>query len=41
MLIAVAKEKAAALLGTLREHYPHVQVIGEVGPRRSHSLVVS
>jgi selenide,water dikinase len=41
MLIAVAREKAAALLGTLREHYPHAQVIGEVGPRRSHSLVVS
>jgi selenide,water dikinase len=27
MLIAVAREKAAALLGTLREHYPHAQAI--------------
>ena len=41
MLIAVTKEKAAALLRKLRENYPHAQVIGEVAPRRSRSIVVS
>jgi selenide, water dikinase len=41
MLIAVAQEKAGALLSNLREHYPRAQIIGRVSPRGSHSLVVS
>ena len=41
MLIAIAENKAGALLRTLREHYPHAQIIGRVSPRGSHSLVVS
>ena len=41
MLIAVTKAKAAALLETLRENYPHAQVIGQVSPRGSRSIVVS
>ena len=41
MLIAVTKEKATALLGKLRENYPHAHVIGQVVPRRSRSIVVS
>jgi selenide,water dikinase len=41
MLIAVAEEKADALLRTLRENYPRAQIIGRVSPRGSHSIVVS
>jgi selenide, water dikinase len=41
MLIAVADEKAEALLRTLRENYPRAQIIGRVSPRSSHSIVVS
>jgi selenide, water dikinase len=41
MLIAVAEEKAEALLHTLRENYPGAQIIGRVSPRGSHSIVVS
>jgi selenide,water dikinase len=41
MLIAVAEEKAEALLRTLRENYPRAQIIGRVSPRGSHSIVVS
>ena len=41
MLIAVAEEKAEALLSTLRENYPRAQIIGRVSPRGSHSIVVS
>ena len=41
MLIAIAEEKAEALLRTLRENYPRAQIIGRVSPRGSHSLVVS
>jgi selenide,water dikinase len=41
MLIAVAEDKAEALLRTLRENYPRAQIIGRVSPRGSHSLVVS
>ena len=41
MLIAVAEDKAEALLGTLRENYTQAQIIGRVFPRGSHSLVVS
>jgi selenide,water dikinase len=41
MLIAIAQDKADAMLRTLREHYPQAQVIGRVSPRGSHSLVVS
>ena len=41
MLIAVAAEKADALLRKLRDHYPRAQIIGRVSPRGSHSLVVS
>ena len=41
MLIAVTKAKATALLETLREKYPHAQIIGQVFPRGSRSIVVS
>lgn len=41
MLIAVAEEKAEALLGKLRENYPRAQIIGRVAPRGSRSIVVS
>ena len=41
MLIAVAEEKAEALLHTLRENYPRAQIIGRGSPRGSHSIVVS
>lgn len=41
MLIAVAEEKAEALLGKLRENYPRAQIIGRVSPRGSRSIVVS
>lgn len=41
MLIAIAENKADALLRTLRENYPQAQIIGRVSPRGSHSIVVS
>lgn len=41
MLIAVAEDKAEALLDTLRENYPQAQIIGRASPRGSHSIVVS
>jgi len=41
MLIAVAEDKAEALLGTLRENYSRAQIIGKVVPRGSRSIVVS
>ena len=41
MLIAVAEDKAEALLRTLRDHYRQAQIIGRVSPRGSHSIVVS
>ena len=41
MLIAVAANKADALLRTLRNNYPRAQIIGRVSPCGSHSLVVS
>jgi selenide,water dikinase len=41
MLIAVAENKADALLRTLRHNYPHAQMIARVSPRGSHSIVVS
>jgi selenide, water dikinase len=41
MLIAVAEDKAEALLGKLRENYPRAQIIGRISPRDSHSIVVS
>ena len=41
MLIAIAADRAEALLTTLREHYPRAQIIGRVSPRDSRSLVVS
>jgi len=41
MLIAVTEDKAEALLRTLRNNYPHAQIIGRVFPRRSHSIIVS
>ena len=41
MLIAVAEDKAEALLGALRQNYPQAQIIGRVSPRDSHSIVVS
>jgi len=41
MLISISEEKAAALLNTLRDHYPQAQIIGKVKPRGSHSLIVT
>ena len=41
MLIAIAEDKADALLTRLRDHYPGAQIIGRVSPRGSRSLVVS
>jgi selenide,water dikinase len=41
MLIAITEDKADALLRTLRNNYPHAQIIGRVFPRRSHSIIVS
>jgi selenide,water dikinase len=41
MLIAIAEDKAAALLDALRNNYPRAEIIGRVSPRGSHSLVVS
>jgi selenide,water dikinase len=41
MLIAVAEDKAEALLGKLRANYPQAQIIGRVSPRDSRSIVVS
>jgi selenide,water dikinase len=41
MLIAIAENKAEALLRTLRENYPRAQIIGRVSPRGSRSIVVS
>ena len=41
MLIAIAEDKAEALLARLRENYPRAQIIGRVSPRGSHSIVVS
>jgi selenide, water dikinase len=41
MLIAVAEDKAEALLSTLRENYPVTQIIGRVSPLGSHSIVLS
>jgi selenide,water dikinase len=41
MLIAVAEDKAEALLGKLRANYPQAQIIGRVSPRDSRSIVVN
>jgi selenide,water dikinase len=41
MLIAVSEDKASALLRTLRENYPQAQIIGQVAPRGSRSIIVS
>jgi selenide,water dikinase len=41
MLISVTEEKAEALLGSLRNNYPHAGIIGRVSLRGSHSIVVS
>jgi selenide, water dikinase len=41
MLIAIAEDKAAALLDTLRNNYPRAEIIGQVSPLGSHSIVVS
>lgn len=41
MLIAIAEDKAEALLAKLRANYPRAQIIGRVSPRRSRSIVVS
>jgi len=40
MLIAIAEDKAEALLGTLSKHYPHARVIGRALPRGSNSITV-
>ena len=41
MLIAVPENKAQLLLATLSKNYPHAQIIGQVHPPGSHSIVVS
>ena len=40
MLIAVAADKAEALLAMLGEHYPHARVIGRVLPQSKRAIVV-
>ena len=41
MLIAIAEEKAGALLRTLTQHYPHVRLIGRVLPQAERRIVVT
>jgi selenide,water dikinase len=41
MLIAIAEDKAKALLHALSEHYPHASLIGRVIPERARKIVVS
>ena len=41
MLIAIAEEKAEALLRTLNEHYPQARAIGRVLSPRSNAIVVN
>jgi selenide, water dikinase len=41
MLIAIAENKAQLLLATLTKNYPHAQIIGQVHPPGSHSIVVN
>lgn len=40
MLIAIAEDKAAAILHTLTKHYPQARIIGRVHSRGQHSLMV-
>jgi selenide, water dikinase len=40
MLIAIAPDRAEALLARLRESYPRAAVIGDVREREAHSIVV-
>ncbi|HEV7743910.1 MAG TPA: selenide, water dikinase SelD [Pyrinomonadaceae bacterium] len=41
MLISIAKDRAANLLGRLRENYPRAEAIGRVTERVSQSIVVN
>ena len=41
MLIAIAEDKAEALLATLNKNYPHARLIGRVQPKASSSIIVS
>jgi len=41
MLIAIAEDKAAVLINTLKQHYAAAQIIGRVLPRGPKAIVVS
>jgi selenide,water dikinase len=41
MLIAIAADKAEALLKTLNKHYPQTSIIARVLPRGPHAIIVS
>ncbi len=41
MLIAIAKDRAGALLATLNENYPKAQIIGRVSTQGPHSMLVN
>ena len=41
MLIAIAEDKAAALMNTLTPHYPHARIIGRVLPQSDRKIAVS
>ena len=40
MLIAIAEDKAEALISTLRKYYPHASLIGRVLPCGPNAIVV-
>jgi len=40
MLIAIAENRAQALLANLEQHYPHARIIGSVLPQGSRSILV-
>ena len=40
LLIAIAADKADALLTALRQTYPDTQIIGEVKEKGGHSIIV-
>ena len=41
MLIAIAEEKAEALLSTVRQHYTNARIIGRVLPPGPHAILVT
>jgi len=40
MLIAIAENRAEALLATLNQNYPNARIIGRVHPRGIHPIIV-